>query len=44
MITIKNLNLKKPKTDILKFMTTGDYCLKIINYVQIVQNLSRIAL
>jgi hypothetical protein len=41
---IKNLKKKKPKIDTLKFMTTGDYCLKIINYVQIVQNLPRMAL
>jgi hypothetical protein len=36
---IKNLNLKKPKTDILKFMTTGEYCLKIAKNTQKLINL-----
>ena len=39
MITIKNLNLKKPKTDILKFMTTGEYYQKIAKSTQKLINL-----
>ncbi len=34
-----HINLKKPQIIILKFMTTGEYCLKIINYVKKVRKL-----